>query len=259
MSNIAYQKGTFHSFRATTKIHLGSLEKDIYKDDTIEFDGFTLKIGTEEYSLPSLKSGIKMGWFVVASDSTTTYRPQSSGVKVRPANTDQEGDQSNFKVQPTVVVDDQKVVSTLNSATIGQRDGKLVESQEGQSVGKIKTSAKQKTVITDSSSVDREISRLSTTPPPKADLLPRVGEELEDVLPEASVPPKPKKVSSPDLSKIISLDKEDGTQIKWDMNVQWRRRAKIAVDKYADDAKVIDGIKEIETPGVVKLIEKKMQ
>ena len=43
------------------------------------------------------------------------------------------------------------------------------------------------------------------------------------------------------------------------MNVQWRRRAKLAVDKYADDAQIIAAIKAIETPGVVKLIDKKLQ
>jgi len=262
MTNISYQKGTFQSFRATTKIHLGSLEKDIYKDDIIEFDGFTLKIGVEEYNLPSLKSGIKMGWFVPSADSTTTYTPQSSGVKVRPAQTDQEeASESEFKIQPTVVVDDQQVVSTLNSASLGQKDGKLVESQEGESVGRIKTSAKQRTVITDSSAVDREISRLSTTPPPKADILPKSGEEVEEVLPEASVTPSPKKAKKAekaDKSKVVLLDVE-GATIKWDMNVQWRKRAKIAVDKYASEALILEAIKAVETPGVVKLIDKKLQ
>lgn len=262
MANVSYQKGTFQSFRATTKIHLGSLEKDIYKDDVIEFDGFTLKIGVEEYNLPSLKSGIKMGWFVPSTDSTTTYIPQSSGVKVRPAQTDQEdGSESDFKIQPTVVVDDQRVVSTVDTASLGQRKGKIVEaqveSQEGETVGKIKTSAKQKTIITDSSSVEREIENLSKKPLPKAELLPKSGDDVQDVLPEASVTPVPKKPI--DLSKVFHFDKSDGTRVTWDMNVQWRRRAKLAVDKYAEDSQIIAAIKAVETPGVVRIIEKKLQ
>ena len=246
MSEIKFRRGTFHFFRATTKIHLGSVEKDILKDDVIEFDGQVVKIGLEEHSLPALKSGIKLGWLVADQDKTSTYVPKSSGVKVRPAQGDQEAG-ADFKVQPVIVSDDQRVVSTLKSASLGQREGKLAE-QDGQVAGKIKTAAKQKTVITDSSSVDREINRLSSSPPPKANIMPRSGDELQDVVLDAVVSPTPTKKTT---SKVVEVG-----GIQWDKGVQWRRRAKLAVDKYGDNPKVLEAIKSVEAPSVQKLIDK---
>ena len=249
MSEIQFSRGTFHLFRATTKIHLGSLEKDILQDDIIEFDGQVVKIGLEEFSLPALRSGIKLGWLVPETDTASTYVPQSSGVKVRPAQSDSEEGSVEFKTQPIVVSDDQRVVSTLDSASLGQREGKLT-SQDGQAVGKIKTSAKQRTVITDTSQVDREINRLSSTPPPKVDMLPISGDEVQDVVIDAAVTPMPKKATKAN-NKVVEVG-----GIQWDKGVQWRRRAKIAVDKYKDNPKVLEAIKSIESPSVQKLIDK---
>ena len=251
MTDINFLRGSFHSFRATTKIHLGSIEKDIVKDDIVEFDGYVLKMGLEEHSLPALKSGIKLGWLVLDHDTTSVYTPKSSGVKVRPAQTDQEGGGPiDFKVQP-VITDDEKVVSTLKSANLGQRDGKAT-TQESKTVGKIKTAAKQKTVITDSSAVDREISKLSENPPPKAHLLPRAGDEIQEIVVGAVTPgpntPKPKRKS---VSKIVDVG-----GVQWDKGVQWRRRAKLAVEKYGNNTEVLEAIKNIEAASVIKLINK---
>ena len=71
-------------------------------------------------------------------------------------------------------------------------------------------------------------------------------------------PKKAEKADKADKSKVVLLDVE-GATIKWDMNVQWRKRAKIAVDKYASEALILEAIKAVETPGVVKLIDKKLQ
>ena len=253
MSDIQFIRGTFHLFRATTKIHLGSLEKDILQDDLIEFDGQIVKLGLEEFSLPALKSGIKLGWLVPEGD-TSVYIPQSSGVKVRPACSDSDEGGVEFRSQPVIVSDDQRVVSTLGSASLGQREGKLTD-QDGQAVGKIKTSARQRTVITDASQVDREINRLASTPPPKVDMLPISGSELQDIVLDAAVTPIPKKgviaIKTASSDKVVEIG-----GIRWDKGVQWRRRAKLAVDKYKDNPKILDAIRSIEAPSVQKLIDK---
>lgn len=49
-----FQRGVFHTFRATTKIHLGKFERDIMQDDVVEYDGQTLKYGGEEFAISSL-------------------------------------------------------------------------------------------------------------------------------------------------------------------------------------------------------------
>ena len=59
MSEINFFKGTFIKVQASTTIHLGKLERNLYQGDIVEFDGVTLKIGNEQVVMPELKSGVK--------------------------------------------------------------------------------------------------------------------------------------------------------------------------------------------------------
>ena len=85
MAEIKWQRGVFQQFRATTKIHLGGPEQDIFEDDIIEFDGQVAKIGGIDQPLSSLRGGIKAGWLVPITDTTTVYKPQPADIRVRPA------------------------------------------------------------------------------------------------------------------------------------------------------------------------------
>ena len=40
-----FKRGEFQTFRATTKVHLGPIEQDVYEDGLIDFDGQTAIIG----------------------------------------------------------------------------------------------------------------------------------------------------------------------------------------------------------------------
>ena len=57
-----------------------------------------------------------------------------------------------------------------------------------------------------------------------------------------------------DESKTVSLP----VGVDWDMSPHWSKRAKIAVERYADHVEILDAIKEVESQGVVKAIEKAM-
>ena len=91
--------GTFRSFRATVRFHLGKIQQDVMKDDVVEFDGTTLKLGGNTHALPELRSAIKAGWLTPVDSSVGDYVPQSANVKVRPAMDKDKGKSVSTEVQ----------------------------------------------------------------------------------------------------------------------------------------------------------------
>jgi hypothetical protein len=83
-----FKKGEFVSYRATNTFHVGSIENlQIAEDDTVDFDGHTLRIGNDEHSAFSLRGAVRSGWLVPESDTTSVYEPRSAGVMMAPADT----------------------------------------------------------------------------------------------------------------------------------------------------------------------------
>jgi len=259
-----FSKGDFRAYRATTKIHLGKIERDIFEGDIIEFDGHTLKHGGEEFALSTVRGAISAGWFVDSTDNVSKYIPQKAGIKIRPA---QAADIRNRGEEMEVVEasDEERVVGTLADAKLGSRDGRIteMETQEGIAVGKIKTAAVQTTTVVDSNQAAQEIRRLDNTPPPKVENTKKVatgdvdvamtGESLTEILPDAAV----QTIKKSGGVNVISLETSAGT-IAWDTGVHWKTRAKTAVTKYGKDAEAIAAIVKAESPGVQKAIKKAM-
>lgn len=81
MAAIQFERTHFQPFRATTKIHLGKFETDIFKDDVFEFDGHTVRYAGMEYAVPQLR-GLVGDWFVPAKDRFTVYKAKPAGVEV---------------------------------------------------------------------------------------------------------------------------------------------------------------------------------
>jgi hypothetical protein len=54
-----YTTGQFRSFRAVTKVHLGAIETDLHPGDVVQYDGQTLKLGSNP-------SGGDQGWLASA-------------------------------------------------------------------------------------------------------------------------------------------------------------------------------------------------
>ncbi len=110
MSGIEFVRGEFQKFRAVTKIHLGAIERDIFEDDNFEFDGQVLILAGEQFPLPSLRGGIKVGWFVPIEDQTSTYTPQPADLKVHAATA--EG-REREQIVLEAASEEEQVVNTL--------------------------------------------------------------------------------------------------------------------------------------------------
>jgi len=110
MSQIQFKPGTFLKFRATTTVHLGPIERDLVKDVEVEFDGVTLKMGGETFSMPTLKGGILGGWLVPVADTQSIYRPQPAGVQVHAADS---GNRDRQAVHTAVVSHEEQVVGQV--------------------------------------------------------------------------------------------------------------------------------------------------
>ena len=59
---MTFEKGNFVKLVATTTIHLGKIEKNLSKEDVVEFDGFEVKVFGQTVQMPELKAGLKRGW-----------------------------------------------------------------------------------------------------------------------------------------------------------------------------------------------------
>lgn len=259
MSDFTFQRGVFHTFRATTKIHLGKFEKDIYEDDIVEYDGQTLKFAGEELAISSLKAAVKLGWFVVESDNVSNYIPQSADIKIRPATSASSTRGEAMTV--SAVADEERVVGT-----VGKKMEVIKESNPNdgaQSVGKISTPAKQTTTLTDSSQASRMINQLDNTPPKKVKLTEKtasgdvtetmVGDNLTEILPNAETSGKTSKKKATN-SKVVVVTTDIGN-INWDMSVHWTKRAQTILDDYSSNTSVMTAILAVESKGVQKRVK----
>ena len=198
---IQFTKGHFISLRAAKKVHLGAIEMDVYEGDELEYDGQTLKMGGKEYNVPNLRAGIRAGWFTV--DASVPRNAASPAVASAPKG---DSTANNLRKGVSTIEDDERQVGF---ATQGARDRAntpvqaptkaAASSDEGVAVGKVRFAAKQHTVLTDSSSVNSEISRLDNMSAPVSRRAVATGDvqeaasgdELEDLLPELSSTGRP--------------------------------------------------------------------
>jgi len=282
-----YQKGTFHTYRAVAKVHLGSIQSNLMEGEEVDFDGFTMRRGGEEHALHALRGAIKVGWLVPQSAAPTKYVPQPAGIVVHKADGINEGeidigfevDRDDVRVGSLQEVRPDNAPSTHKATNAGQKSAAEAPSgneAEGRVVARFKTSAKQGAVqigkndrqvvqsLDNKSSVDVErvtVARAVAT----GDVQEAIGgESLEDLLPEAASAgtPEPGVVqdgerveSTPDLATIHQFI----PGFEWDLSVQWRRRVKIAVDQYSKMPAVMNYIKSIETDAVNREIEKRLE
>lgn len=262
-SKIQFTKGEFQTFRVTTQVHLGRLERYLAKDDEIEFDGHTLKFEGAEHSIPQLRGAVLSGWLVPSSDTTSVYTPAPANITIRPAqaaNIDNRG-----KAMPVVQAqDDNVVVGRVKTAETVDTANTAENADAGSSVAKISTPARQKTYVSDTSAAQSEINRLDNTPPPKATKVATgdvetatAGDTLEEILPEAastSTPTPTKSKTKAAKSKVVTL--ENG--VEWDMGRHWRTRGRDATKSYGTDTETLGLIQNVEVPSVVKMISERL-
>ena len=132
MADLQLVTGTFRSFRATVRFHLGKIQQDVIKDDVVEFDGTTLKLGGVPHALPELRSAVKAGWLTPVESSVSDYVPQPANVKVRAAMDKDKGKTVSTEVQQdeTFVGNARKASSPEGGSRATTTDGVRIESKK---------------------------------------------------------------------------------------------------------------------------------
>lgn len=177
-------------------------------------------------------------------------------------------------------------VSGASSAEIA--GGSISESQGAEAVGQIrlKTAVSSKTVISDGSQASSEITKLDNlsreaVPSKSADSL-----QVEDMV-EATLIPVEQEAPAVEEAPAVDEEALENAQIlqaiegevqptqgavtvgkndskiahlpcgiDWDMSAPWRKRAKVAFEKYGERPEVLEEIKAVESDGVISAIEK---
>ena len=210
-----FTKGEFKSYTAVTKVHLGAIETDLLEGETIQFDGTTMKRGSDEHDISVLVAAIKVGWLVPEGESGT-YDPSPAGIKVHSAtNRDAEAKRISVDIQ-----DEERDMGSIMDVRadgsppvhVASNAGQISEAaptgvaqyndDEGKVVGRMRTSAKSGPIKLDGT--DRKVvaeldnkSRTVVEPVKKKAVATgdvqeaRSGDNLEDLLPGAAAAQTP--------------------------------------------------------------------
>jgi len=200
---MGFRRGTFVALRATTRIHLGQHEIDIFKDDIIHFDGQTVKIGDDSYSAPRLRQAYDEGWLVDEDDWESEYQPRPAGIKVSPA-THADADEDE-RIEMGMAHNEERVVSSRAASNAsrnrrnaggGRKASMQLDSddlhQEGVTVGRL-SSPKKSTKVTDAGAARRaeralDDGRIERAQPVQRG---RGGRTVEEVIPGVATTPRP--------------------------------------------------------------------
>lgn len=200
-----FETGTFIAFKARTKFHLGSIQKDVNTGDIVHFDGTTAKIGGESHNLTQIAAAVRAGWLVPAdaANASQPFQPVAAGVQVRSA---QSSDAARGESKVAQMVHDEERDLGGVTQVRDRGDGKVMKvatedaSAEGVPVSRIKRPAQQKTVLTaeNSSRIAQEIQKIDNTQGSAGQIAEpliaratgdvqdaRTGDTLSDILPEA--------------------------------------------------------------------------
>lgn len=265
-----FERGVFHKFRATQRIHIGGVGSDgetLHQDAVVEFDGVTVKGSSFTGDVPHLKAAIDRGYFVLVGGRTDV--PSTKPV-VTPT-------QNQFKLQQDVSQDDRpvgKVVKAADRAAANVRASDVTEgvtlakpafkrgdapvlnaeASEGQVVGKLRNAAVQKTVINENNvgQIDRQIQSLQSPTGTGAVVVDKVVntsvfEEVDTVTSteEEPVDPVQQKFA------VIRLSIPD---FQWDLTTHWKSRVKLALTKYVSNPLYLMAILAVEADSVKKEI-----
>lgn len=201
----------FQSYRVVHRMHLGGLDRVLEVGCVVQFNGSTLKAedGVEiKLSEPSAIAGaIKIGWLVPSASKETTFTPKSAGVQVHSARSMGE---KRMEVNVMTVHDEEQNVGNRKAVrqnSASENSARTSSGGEGVVVSRIKTPAKAPPVEMGSEdqaalrnlerqtlSVEKVRSQKTSAGVGEA----ASGDELEDILPEASSARPPKRVYAND-------------------------------------------------------------
>lgn len=287
-----FVKGEFKPYKAITKIHLGAIEDNLEKDEVILFDGSTMKRGTAETPIPTLKGAIKVGW-LVPDGETGQYVSKKAGVKVHSAKNMGE---KPSEIDLETVYEEERGLGSIQEVRpdnapnthIAKSAGETHarNTDEGRVIGKFTSSAKSDSIIVgrddkavvqnldNKSEIGIEKVRVATGDVEEA----LSGESLQDILPEAVSSDKPvsgifeepevdnsefetseQPLESTQVAKLkIEMLSSLVPDFNWDLTDHWKTRVKNALT-YKDNPAVFDQILSFESPTVVRHIQEKLK
>jgi len=274
-----YTKGEFHTFRTITKIHLGAISENLMEGEEVDFDGFTMRRGGDAHSMHSLRGAVKAGWLVHQDSAETQYVPQPAGVVVHRAdgmNNDEIAlgmlAEENVNVGTIQEVRPQGAPPTHRATKAGELHTQANDA-EGVVVARFKSAAKQE-AVTVGKDDRRVVQTLDNKSKVEVEKIARAvatgdvqepigGDSLEDLLPEAASTGTPDPGVVKDGERVetasdLGLIQQFIPGFEWDLNVQWRKRAKIAADQYSQIPAVINYIMSVETDAVKREITKRL-
>lgn len=106
-----YESGKFHKLKAIADFNFGPLNGVTIREGTVvEFDGTTLKLEGKDHVCREFNLAVKAKFVVPTTDTTTTYEPASSKVKVKTATSQGE---NRDAVDMGAAVREEEVVSRV--------------------------------------------------------------------------------------------------------------------------------------------------
>lgn len=269
MTEIEFKRGEFREYRATIKVHLGKIERDIYKDDVIGFDGQTVDIAGEKFAISTVRAAITQGLFVPVGQEEAEYVPPAAKIVLHNPE-----DASEKLAEVQTVEEDDLVVGDLKGANLGQREGKMVPiatdqggvplapvtttnpvaptfAEQGNVVGQVVQADDQGGVPVATLGNPVTATKLKSATDVNSEI--RKVEAQRKTAPKSKAPaPSPKKAAARKSTALKAVGKVDvGDGVKWDMALTWQKRAKAATE-LKDQPDVLRRIMKVETSQGVK-------
>lgn len=296
--DIKFTKGVFVDFMVTQRFTLGAIGESVEEGDILQYDGTTVVLNGSQHVIPSIRGAIRVKWIVPQGE--VEYVATRTAPVEDPAPRQEKGGPAPFNRAMGAVATDERQVgfatraaqdrSMLVSDTGASVTSTRSSESEGVAIGRIKTAAQQKTVLTDSSVANRAVQQLDGSAAParmqplsKDTSAPAVARTVDPdaqdraaaartsrlaSLNEGKAAPTPAKVAAPvapvaadDVSAVEDTDAADRMRLArlvipdfdWDLHVQWKARVKLALTR-RDDPVYLTAILAVETETVRKHI-----
>ena len=155
------------------------------------------------------------------------------------------------------------VVKTIKSSS-SDKNVKAATEDEGVPIAKIKTAAKQRTVLTDVRDADNTIRNLDNhRPPAPIKIATPAEQDIKAVHPSGATGDVAHAIAGDSLEELLPDAASSGIPVladnfEWDMKLHWKKRVQIAIEKFGNDPEAIKKICAKEMPQVAKHIQAKL-
>jgi len=211
---VEFVRGDFQPFVVITKVHLGQIETDLEQGEVVLYDGTTMRRGSEDVNISSLRAAVKVGWLIPEANEgahEARYVAKSAGVEIRAADSksadrgparhmgmveDEERDMGGLQeVRPSNALRTHKAkfageVSEYDQGKPIKKKAQVIpeEDQEGRVIGAFKNSAKAKKIDISSTQASVLKGQLGPTGVQgvQVEKFSAASEHLEDIVPNSA-------------------------------------------------------------------------